>query len=67
MTVVITIFYILFACLALGYAVVNAFHFIRFRLPLNGDLSLVLLLIYLFVSVGVLVSSIVFGFIALKL
>lgn len=60
----ILIFYIGFAILALGYVVINAFHFIRFNLPLRGDLSLAMLFIYLFIVAGILVGSIIFGFIA---
>ena len=60
------IFYALFVIMALGYVVVNTFHFIRFRLPLRGDLSLVILVAYLLIVASVLIGSFSLGLMALN-
>ena len=55
MTIIWAIYIPLFM-LIMVYVVVNAFHFVRFRLP--GDMAWLLLTIYLLVVAGVLVSSV---------
>lgn len=63
MTAVI-IFYILLFLLALGYVVVNCFHFIRFRLLFRGDRFLTLLSFYLIVIVSIIIGSIFLAILA---
>jgi hypothetical protein len=56
--------YIPFLLLVTAYVVVNAYHLISFQLRLKGDLSPVLLTVYLIVVVGLVGGSIMMGTLA---
>jgi len=56
--------YVLFLLLTLTYVGINAYHLISFRLPLKGDLSHILLIVYLVVVIGIIGGSILLAMIA---
>lgn len=53
--------YIPFLLLVVAYAIINSYHLISFQLRLKGDLSPVLLTIYLMVIISLVGGSIVMG------
>jgi len=65
--IILLAFYIPLLLLALGYVVVNVFHLLRFRLPLRGDFSWLMLVLYLLIVLSALIGSFTLGLIAYNL
>lgn len=59
--VILLSIYALMLLSVIAYAIINIFHLLKFKLPYKGDLSFVLLGVYLVILMAIIGASVIFG------